>query len=167
MGLFTHGINKIEFAPIGVDGTVGTVFTQIGLTNIDSASLATEDGTTTDFFSEEHDLPEFSYTSEGKVTLTFDLMDPNLDAFARLWGGTVTGTGSAAVWERPRTITPLEQSVKITPKTGLVSTFPRMKIMPRLNSNLGKNSLFMISITCDILMPMDEDTAPMILGPTV
>ena len=164
MGQVTNGIAKVEFAPLGVDGTVGTVFAAVGLTNLDSASLAEEDGTTTDFNVEETDLPIFSRTAKGKTTLAFQVADPDLAAFAKLFGGTVTGTGATAVWDAPRTTFALEQSVKITPEVGFIITIPRGKVMAKMNSGLGKNSLLMIDITVDILLPTDEDTAPLIIG---
>lgn len=167
MGQITNGIDKIEVGETGANGTMGSVLDVLGYTNIDSASMTEADGTTTDFNVEELDTPLYSRTTPGKITLTFQVADPNLVAFQKVFGGTITGTGSAAVWNAPQSRPDKEWSVKITPKVGFVIQVPRAKLTPKMNMNLGKNNLSMIEITLEVLTPQDSATAPIALGGTV
>lgn len=164
MGQITNGTAKIEVGPTGANGTMGSVLDTLGFTNLDSVSITEADGTTTDFNVEELDTPLYSRTTPGKITLNFQVADPNLNAFQKTFGGTITGSGSAAVWNAPQTRPDVEWSTKFTPKIGYFIQVPRSKLTPKLTMNLGKNNLSMISITLEVLTPQDSATAPISIG---
>lgn len=167
MGQITNGIDKIEVGLTGPNGTMGAVLDVLGYTNIDSASIAEADGTTTDFNVEELDTPLFSRTTPGKITMTFQVADPNLVAFQKVFGGVISGVGDAATWEAPKVRPQLEWSVKVTPQIGYVIQVPRAKLTPKLNMNLGKNNLAQIEVVLEVLTPQDSGTAPIIIGGVV
>lgn len=164
MGQITNGIDLIEIGDTGTDGAMATSLRVLGHTNIDSASITEADGTVTDFLVEELDTPIYSTNVPGKKTMTFQVADPDLEAFQEVFGGTITGTGDAAVWNAPQTIPRREISIKITPKIGYIIQIPRAILMPRLSADLGKNRLVMIEVTADILNPQDTDIAPIMFG---
>lgn len=148
MGQITNGIDKIEIAEVGQ-----TNWRVLGYTNIDSAELLEEDGTTTDFNVEELDDPLFTRFVPGKKTLTFQIADPDLNTFKEVFGGNISGVGNAAVWEAPTHRVTKEYAVRITPQIGYVMEMPRVVLKPKMNFQLGKNRISMIDISADILKP--------------
>lgn len=167
MGQVTNGVDKIEVGALGANGTMGTSLAVLGYTNIDSASLAEEDPTITDFKVEELDTPIYSSEVPGKKTLTFQIADPDLNTYVAVFGGTITGSGANQQWEAPDQKLRKEVSIKITPKVGYVISIPRAVMRGKFNGQLSKNSLQMIDIVADVLQPEDANTPPMIIGPAV
>ena len=167
MGQITNGIDKIEVGIPGANGTMASVLDVLGYTNIDSASLQEADGNTTDFNVEELDTPLFSRTTPGKITMVFQIADPNLVAFQKVFGGTISGSGASAQWLAPK-VRPVKQwSVKITPQIGYIIEVPYAKLTPKMNMDLGKNRLAMIEIELEVLTPQDQATAPITIGGVV
>lgn len=159
MGQITNGIDKVE-----VSFDQGTTWEVLGNTNIDSFNFVEEEGTTNDFNVEEQDDPIFSRTIPGKKTATFQIADPDLECYQKVFGGTITGTGATAVWEAPRARTPKEVTVRVTPQVGYTLTVNRALLKPRLNNNLGKNKISMIDISMDVLTPTDPLIPPYTVG---
>ncbi|MDR1348315.1 MAG: hypothetical protein LBJ63_07840 [Prevotellaceae bacterium] len=153
--LYTIGLAKIEIGDIDPDGGMGTDLEQLGYTNQDSCSFTQEDPETTDFFAEELDDPVVSISRAGKTTFNFSVMNPDVTVLQKLLGGTITGTGDAAIWNAPSTIPVIEQSVKITPKQGLVFSVPRMSILAKINGQFSKTNIFVIDVVGTVLIPTD------------
>lgn len=87
------GLESIKMGNVAADGGMGTALTQVGATVSDTASLTTEEGSTTDFKIEESDAPFFSIQSDpGKQVLAWSTYDVDLDTIARFYGGTVGAT---------------------------------------------------------------------------
>lgn len=160
MGQITNGIEKIEVSPV-----TGTEAWEIlGYTNIDTAAITEEEGTTTDFMVEELDTALFSRFTPGKTTITWEIADPELDTFVTIFGGAITGTGDAAVWAAPLSYVQKEFKVRITTKIGYLFTFNRMLFKPLKNFALGKNSLTSVTINGDMLQPVDGTTPAFLVG---
>ena len=159
MGQVTNGIHKIEITEVGT-----TNWRTLGYTNIDSAAIAEEEGTTTDFNVEELDTPLFSRFIPGKTTLNFDIADPNLGAFVEVFGGTIVGVGDAAKWQSPNSYTQKEFAVRIAPEIGYFMQFNRMLFKPLKNFALGKNNLTMITVNADMLQPADSNVPAFEIG---
>jgi len=159
MGQVTNGIDKIEITEVGTNN-----WRTLGYTNIDSASITEEEGTTTDFNVEELDKPLFSRFIPGKTTLNFDIADPNLQAFQEVFGGTIVGVGDAAKWQAPRNYVQKEFAVRVTPQIGYIMLFNRMLFKPLKNIALGKNNLAMITVNADMLEPANVNTPAFEIG---
>lgn len=87
------GLESIKMGNVAADGGMGTALTQVGATVSDTASLTTEEGSTTDFKIEESDAPFYSIQSDpGKQVLAWSTYDVDLDTIARFYGGTVGAT---------------------------------------------------------------------------
>lgn len=151
MGKVTLGLSKIEIGNIAADGGMGTSLAQLGYTYKDSCSLVTADPETTEHYAEEVDDPVVSVDRAGKTTLSFQVMDPDVDTLAALLGGTAETT--TGVWSAPATIPVIEKSVKLTPTKGLYFEFPRMKITAKINANFSKSGIFLIDVVGTVLTP--------------
>lgn len=151
MGKITIGLSKIEIGDIAVDGGMGTSLAQLGYTYKDSCSLVTADPETTEHYAEEVDDPVVSFDKVGKTTLSFQVMNPDVDTLQTLLGG--TGNTTSGVWSAPATIPVIEKSVKITPTQGLYFEIPRMKLTAKINANFGKSGIFLIDVVGTVLAP--------------
>lgn len=143
---------------------MGTDFADIGNILLGSFTGTREDGTTTDFNAEQRTSPIWTRKTKGKLTLTFQLMDPDLNAFKEYFGGEIVGSGSGAIWYPPLDAFIKESSFQIIPDVGYILNYPRLLFTPKENFTLGKDSLLMIDITADVLMPSDGITPEYFLG---
>lgn len=167
MSQVTNGLAKIEISPVGAGGTVGTSWEVLGYTNIDSATITEEEGTTVDFPVEEIDTPILSRIIPGKTNINFQVADPSLDAFLDMCGGSLTGSGPTLQWNAPRIKPHKEFSIRITPQVGYILTFPRVVANARLNAPIGKNSILTLDVSASVLVPLDPSTPPTIIGGVV
>lgn len=152
----TRGLQKIEFGTIPADGGMTNQWFRLGYTRRETFSFNSEDGDTTDFYSEESDTAIDSITVPGKESFELDLMNFNLETLQKLFGGTIKGTGDDAIYCAPNKIEAKEWSCKITPEKGYIFAYPRVSIMPKLSGSFTKNELMQIHLVCTILEPTKE-----------
>lgn len=152
----TRGLQKIEFGTIPTDGGITNQWFRLGYTRRETFTFNSEDGDTTDFYSEESDTAIDSITVPGKESFEFDLMNFNLETLQKLFGGTIKGTGDEAIYCAPNKIEAKEWSCKITPEKGYIFAYPRVSIMPKLSGSFTKNELMQIHLVCTILEPTKE-----------
>lgn len=151
-GQINIGISKIELGDL-VTGGVATTFATLGYTEEGTAQLSWDDPTETEFNVEEIDDPIYISTKEGKKKLTFKVANPDEDTLVKVFGGTKTGTGDAAVFKFPDTSVELEQSVKITPKKGMGLILTRCKITAKLSSAMGRAALMGVEVSASVMKP--------------
>lgn len=161
--LITIGLAKIEVAPLGVDGAMGSPLAQIGYTAEGSCTIETADPELTDFFAEEQDEPVHTASKMAVTTITFQLAAPDLAQCESVFGGNITGTGSAAVWNYPSSFETIEKSVKITPKEGLIFSIPRAKITAKFTGQFGRSETLKVEVVITVLKPAGS-ASPMILS---
>ncbi len=141
---------------MAADGDVGTVFAPLGQTYQDSCKLMTDDPEVTEHYSEESEDPIVVRQKKGKTTVTFQVMDPDTTTLTAVFGGTITGTGAAGspkTWKAPDVTPQIERSIKITPLQGMVITIPRASIRAKIESDVSRKGIFLISITGVALKP--------------
>jgi hypothetical protein len=152
------GLTSIKTGAIAGDGGMGTSLSDIGYTVADTAILATEQGTTTDFKIEEQDDPVYSILSEkGRTTLSWSTYDVDAETLVRLFGGTRTA-GPPEKWEAPATTPELEQSIEANMKDGGKIEIVRAKIVSNFQWNLQKTKLAQIDIVATVLTPTKANT---------
>ena len=133
---------------------MGTSLAALGYTYKDSCSLVTADPETTEHFAEEADDPIVSIDKGGKTTLSFQIMDPDVEVLATLLGGTADGT--SGTWSAPNSNPVVEKSVKITPEQGLYFEIPRMKLTAKINEKFSKSGILLIDVVGTVLTPKKE-----------
>lgn len=154
----TKGLNEIAIAPLAGDGGPGTVFTAVGYTSRDSeTSITTADPTVTEFYANESSIAIETTTTQGATTMQFSLMAMDEDDLILWLGGTKTGAGtgpSPYVFKKGTTVTELERTVRITPASGRIGIFNRVKFTAKVNWNMGAEGLFLVDVTGQVLQPL-------------
>lgn len=161
----SYGLAKIEMGDVGVTGSMGTVLTVLGKTLDQTVDFVQDDPTITDINSTEDDTPEETFSVPGKTNLKFSIMDCTSTTLAKVMGGTVTGTAPNDAWNAPVSSPSIEQSVKITTKTGLTIEIARGKVTGKINYQFRKNAVLQIDVTIQVLVPTDGTTMPIVVTP--
>lgn len=150
---YNLGVLKIEIGDIAADGDVSAAFAALGNTYKDTANFEEADSTDTEHECEEIDDPVAIVVGPKKRTITWGIVDVTPATLVKVLGGTVTGTGDTATWTAPDTNAIIEKSVKITPKSGLPITFPRVALKARITNKLTKTGILQVIITGRVLTP--------------
>ncbi len=161
MSKITLGLSKIEGGAIAVDGGMGTTLAAYGYTLRDTCKLTQEDPQVTEHFAEEVDEAIARLAKKGKTTVTFSIADPDATTMAALMGGTAT----AGVWSAPAVQPTIEQSLKITPLSGMVIAIPRASITAKLNGDFSSKGITVIEVTATVMAPTKADTAAITATP--
>lgn len=153
----TIGLAEIALGDIESDGGMSTSLQPWGLTEQDSCQIQFAEGEENEFIPEEFDDPVHVETKPGAKTVVWTIMDPGTDTMQKLFGGTVTTTGTAPnivkTYSGPSTRVEIEKSIKIRPNKGLIFEATRAKITASLDSTYSKNGLFTVSVKARILQP--------------
>jgi hypothetical protein len=160
------GLLGIDIADIPVGGGVPLVggWGSIGVTYRDEATLAEDDPTETEHFSNENDDPEESDITSGKRKLTFALIDFDPDTLVKFMGGTATGTGSAKVWNAPAQKSKIEKAFRLKSKNGYYITFPRVSFSAKLDYKLAPSGIAKVIVTGTVMTPTGAGVASVIKG---
>lgn len=160
MAKLQYGLKSLKMGAIAVDGGMGTSLTDLGGTLEGSATLTTDDGETITINTEESDFAAIQFNTPGETKVVFDILDMTPDNVAKVLGGTVTGTGDAAVYKAPSGSVDIEQSLEIVTKNDFKWQFPRVKVSAKLNATLSKKDVYKVTVTCVVLKPTKEGEAP-------
>ena len=119
-------LQKLEVAPIGVDGAEGTVFEEVPVVHEDTFTYEDEDPTVTDY----KDVSGNTYYSSkkpGVVKINASIGMYDLKTKAKFQGGKYTaGTANAAgTWERADHVESKEFTVRATTEDNVRIIFPR------------------------------------------
>ena len=162
--LVTIGLAKIEVAPLGVNGAMGTPLALIGNTAEGSCTIETADPEMTEFFVEEQDDPIHTAAKMAVTTITFQLAAPDLEQCAAVFGGEVSDEeGQPLTWEYPSGLVTIERSVKITPREGLIFSIPKAKITAKFTGQFGRSETLKVEVVVTVLKPAGN-AAPMKLS---
>jgi len=135
IGKITNGI-----AEIAIDGDV------LGYTEEDSFSIITDDNTSTISFPvEERDNPIYTRrTGSKEMSVEFTIADPDQDALATLFDGTVSGADVEVDG-----VSHIMQGVPFYAKAAMGWSLQADKadITARLSDTMGKNSLLGVVVT--------------------
>lgn len=166
MGKITRGLDKIEVGDVAVDGGPGTSLATLGFTDRDSPVTMVEADPTIDrLYAHEIDTPLDTEVTGGESPFIFTVVDPDLATMAEIFGGTVTGTGSTATYSMPSTKVIKRQTVKITPKKGLIVTIVDGAMYGKINGDWAKAGKVAIDVVVEPQQPTKADTDPIIWGP--
>lgn len=129
----------------------------------DSFNMTEEEGTTTDHYSEMDTTPKVSFTEVGKETLTFQVMETQVDMLVLFLGGTKTTVSGRDRWSKPTTATNIEKFVTITTNDGTTIQIPRAKITGRKNLQFRRNGIWLIDVTLTPLTPKGGSLASIVI----
>lgn len=168
MGVLTRGLAIIEYALLAADGTPGTVWRTLGLTDRDSAVTQVEADPTKDMlYSHEKDTPlDVEYTA-GERPVLFSLINPTLESRAILVGGSVTGTGATAVLNMPESRVPFRCALRVLPKKGDIYKANHCLLWGKKNADWSKASKVLYDVVADVLQSPNPSVPTEIEGPQV
>lgn len=119
----------LEVAPIGSDGSEGTVFEKVPVVHEDTFTYEDEDPTVTDYKDVKGNT---YYTSKkpGAVRINASIGRYDLQTKAKFQGGTYTpgASGGPGSWKRPDHVVPKEFTVRGTTEDGVRIIFPRADV---------------------------------------
>ena len=153
---FIHGLKSVEFGDIATDGGVATVFAAQGLTFKDTFEIIEADADVKEFFAEETDEAVLAVSTKGKMQMKFELMNYDNTSLAYLKGGSIVSD----VYNADRFTVNIEKSVKVTPTTGMIFTFPRCLITTKWKGKLSKGELMTLEVTITVMTPTKAGVAP-------
>ena len=157
------GISKIEIGDIAVDGGVSTSFAVLGNTYKDTATLEQAEGEVIEHEVEEAEDPVVIVPTKGRTTIQFSIIDFTPATLVKVLGGAVTGVAPAEKWEAPDVASIIEKSVKITPKSGVPITMPRVSLRARVTYPLTRAGIAQVVITGTVLQPDKVGTKSIII----
>jgi hypothetical protein len=155
------GLTYIKVGEIAQDGGMGTSLSALGVTYQDTAELVQDDPEITNIYSEENDEPEEVIETQGPKKLKWSIMNYDPDQLIRVLGGTSTGNSPNKVWSAPISKTPIELSIEILTKKGVLLQIPRAKITAKINFQFRKKGVALVDIEATILTPTKTNTAPL------
>lgn len=161
----SFGLAKIEMGAVGTTGGMGTVLTPLGNTLDQSVDFTQDPPAITEIMSTENDTPEQVFAIRGKKTFKFSMWDATPDTLVMLMGGTKAGTAPNESWQSPPSTPNIEQSVKITTKTGMTIEIARGKVSAQFNYQFRKNALLQVDVEIEVMLPTDGTTADVIVTP--
>lgn len=140
------GYKAFRMGAIGADGGMGTVLTALGTTVKGSVNATTSDAITKDFNIEEQtEAFESVVTAQPQLSGVLEIYDVDPDIAVKLWGGTVTSTGTGAtkkkVFTPPVVFVPLEVSSEIESLNGAVLSIVRTQLLPKWNLSFQDEEL--------------------------
>lgn len=156
------GLDGIDMADIPEGGGLATVWTPVGSTYRDEATLEEADPTETDHLSNESDDPIAKDIAGGKKTLKFNLVDFDPDNLVKYLGGTATGT-APKVWNAPAQKELTEAAFRIRSKNGGYISFPRCSFFAKADYKLAPSGIAKVIVTATVMSPTGA-VAPMIKG---
>jgi Rieske Fe-S protein len=153
------GLKSIKIGAIANDGGMGTALAALGETFRGTGILETEDGSVTEFFTEESADPVEVVEEKGKTTLKWTIINLEPTAMVKCLGGTVSGTNNEK-WSAPSDVPVIEQSIEVVTPSGVKVEIPRTKIRARIVWNLARTEVAQVSITATVLTPNKTGVAP-------
>lgn len=161
MAQITIGLASIKVADILADGATGTTFAPLGYTYENTCKFTEADPETTAFYAEEVDDAIDSSEKAGETKLNFSIANPDVDTLVAVFGGTKDGSS----WHAPETKPVIEKSIEVTPKKGLKFTIARAKLTAKLNADFSRKGLFLVEVSCTILVPTKSGVPKIIAVP--
>lgn len=153
MGKVTIGLEALRFAPLANDGGPGTVFTALGTTSKGTFSFEEDDPTEKRVEIEESSDPLYVKKKQGARRLKFSIPDPDVEALAKIRGGTVTTATGKKTYEEDEAVS-LVGTIQVLPEDGFDSIqYNHVSIFGKMNGGLGQEQELLLEITVDILKP--------------
>lgn len=153
MGLVTIGVQKIEYAPLAGDGGPGTVFTSLGLTSKNTLTFNEEPPTKKLVEVEESADPIAVFKRAAARSLSYSIANPDLQALAKIRGGTVTTLTGVDTLEEDAPVS-LVGTLKITPEEGMTAIiYNHVSMDGRLSGALGADQELLLVVDVDVLKP--------------
>ncbi|MEZ7494509.1 hypothetical protein QO206_03365 [Leeuwenhoekiella aequorea] len=162
MGKFRYGLKSLKIEDINeADGLgAGEPIELKDDVYRDTFNIVEADGTTTDIYNEMDVDPVLSFSEQGKISATVQIMDTRVETLALLLGGEViTVAGTSKTWSRPTVNLNLEKRVEFVTLDGYKMIIARGRIMGKINHQVRRNGIALVDITITALKPSVDGLA--------
>lgn len=166
--LSTMGLKKIWIA----DSTsqtdfpaYGNLWSDLGDVYKDTCKLVDADPSEVNHESETSQKKITLY-GENVTTVELSLMDPDLAALAKYFGGTITGEAGARQWIRPKKLPYKEWAIKQQPESGLVIGCPCASIKPKFEITYTATGICLVPMVIKYQAQLQANEVPANFDPT-
>jgi len=162
MAKYSYGISAFTMGDI--DGTTGLQTSPVDLKETvykDTFNVTEEEGSSVDHYSEMDSTPKISFQDIGKETITFQMMDTDVDKLVLFLGGTKTVVGGRDTWNKPSGAVSIEKYIKVTTLDGTDLEYPRVQVSARKNFQLRKQGIWLLDVTMTVLTPLLPSGTPL------
>lgn len=149
--VITMGLAKIEMGTVDSTGAMQSTLTQIGYTYKDSCTMSADNPDISELFVEEVDLPMDTQGELGAMTISWDILNPNVTEIAAMMGGTATAADNK--YEGATSWSAIEKAIKLTPKKGFALSIPRGQINAQLTGGWRKGEPMLLHMEVRVLVP--------------
>jgi hypothetical protein len=165
MGKHRYGITSFKVHNIDPANGLALAGSELDITASifrDSFDLQEEEGTETELYNEMDTTPEISFTEPGKETLSFQLMDTQVDTIKEFLGGEVVEVpGTSKTWSKPLNAGVINKYVEIETQDGYKLIIYKGKVAARKNFQLRRNNIWLLDVTITPQKPDFPALAPM------
>lgn len=147
MGLITLGLAEIKVGEAAPSGTMPAALKKIGKTYKDTCKIAQDAADVTEHFEEGKSAPEVRKKSRKIPTLTFSLMDADVQMLIDYIGGENVGSPEAPRWGFDGDELVAEKSILVETEQGLNFEIPNADIEAVINADMSAKGIFLVEFT--------------------
>lgn len=159
--LITLGLSEIQVGEASKAGTMPTVLNKIGKTYKDTCKIAQDSADVTEHYEEGMAAPEVRKKSRKIPTLTFSIMDANVQDLVAYVGGDNIGTDAAPKWGYDGNEVVANRAIFVKTEQGLDFEIPNGDIEAVINADMSAKGIFLVDFT---VTPMAVDAGKALRG---
>lgn len=145
--LITLGLSEILVGAASANGTMPSEMTKIGKVYKDTCQLTQDAADVTEHFEEGKASPEVRKKSRKIPTLSFSIMDANVQDLIDYIGGENVGTSDNPIWGYDGDEVVANKAIRVTTEQGLDFEIPNADIEAVINSDLTSEGIFLVEMT--------------------
>lgn len=159
--LITIGLSEIQVGAASKAGTMPTSLTKIGKTYKDTCKIAQESSEVTEHFEEGKAAPEVRKKQRKIPSLTFSIMDANVQDLIDYVGGSNVGDSTNPKWGYDGDEVVANRAIKVVSEQGLDFEIPNADIEAVINADMSAKGIFLVDFT---VTPLAVDAGKALRG---
>ena len=145
--LITLGLCQIKVGAAAANGTMPTTLNKIGKTYKNTCKIAQATADVTEHFEEGMAAPEVRKKSRKIPTLTFSIMDANVQDLIDYVGGANVGDASNPKWGYDGNEVVANKAIYVESEQGLDFEIPNGDIEAVINADMSAAGIFLVDFT--------------------
>lgn len=142
--VITLGLCEIQVGAASAAGTMPAQMTKIGKTYKDTCKMTQDAADVTEHYEEGKAAPEVRKKSRKMPTLTFSMMDANVDDLVSYVGGAKVGEDG---WGYDGDEVVANKAIKVVTEQGLDFEIPNGDIEAVINADMSAKGIFLVDFT--------------------
>lgn len=159
--LITIGLAEIQVGTASKAGTMPTELNKIGKTYKDTCKIAQDSAEVTEHYEEGMAAPEVRKKSRKIPSLTFSIMDANVQDLVDYVGGANIGTDAEPKWGYDGNEVVANRAIFVKTEQGLDFEIPNGDIEAIINADMSAKGIFLVEFT---VTPMAVDAGKALRG---